>query len=79
MKIEEKIYKLGLKTLDELLLHRNSSKETIISIEDASVLSDMIVHVEPHSIITLDEREIREFYQEWFRYTIEKKAPICPI
>ena len=28
MKIEDKIFKLGLMMLDELLLHRNVSKET---------------------------------------------------
>lgn len=65
MKIEDKIYKLGLMALDELLLHRNSSKETTISIEDASILSDMIVHVGPHAIFTFDESEIKEFYQVW--------------
>ena len=49
--------------LDELLLHRNSSKITEVSIEDASILSDMIVHVNPHAIFTFSEEEITEFYQ----------------
>jgi hydrogenase maturation factor len=65
MKIEDKIYKLGLMALDELLLHRNVSKETKITIEDASILSDIIVHVGPHAIFTFDETEIKEFYQAW--------------
>lgn len=65
MKIEDKIYKLGLMALDELLLHRNSSKETEITIEDASILSFMIVHVGPHGIFTFNESEIKEFYQVW--------------
>ena len=62
MKIEDKIYKLGLMVMDELLLHRNSSKMTEVSIEDASILSDMIVHVNPHAIFTLSEEEIATFY-----------------
>lgn len=61
--IEEKIYALGLKTLDELLLHRNTSKVVSVTIEDAAILSDMIVHVEPHAIFTFDETEIEEFYR----------------
>jgi hypothetical protein len=65
MKIEDKIYKLGLMALDELLLHRNISKETVITIEDASILSDMIVHVGPHTVFTFDESEIAEFYWRW--------------
>ena len=68
MKIEDKIYKLGLAALDELLLHRNVSKEAIITIEDASVLSDMIVYVNPHAIFTFDEREIRDFYRALAEY-----------
>jgi hypothetical protein len=67
MNVNDKIYKLGLYTLDELLLHRNSSKETIISIDDASILRDLIVHVGPHGLFTFDEDEITEFYQKWFR------------
>jgi hypothetical protein len=62
MKIEDKIYKLGPAALDELLLHRNISKETIIRIEDASILRDMIVYVDAHAIFTFDETEIRDFY-----------------
>ena len=65
MKIEDKIYKLGLMALDELLLHRNISKETIITIEDATILSDMIVHVGPHGVFTFNEKEIGDFYREW--------------
>lgn len=67
MKIEDKIYKLGLMVMDELLLHRNTSKEITISIEDASILSVMIVHVGPHGIFTFNESEIDEFYWrgEW--------------
>ena len=68
MKIEDKIYKLGLATLDELLLHRNISKEVILTIEDASVLSDMIVHIDAHAIFTFSEREIRDFYQALMEY-----------
>ena len=67
MKIEDKIYKLGLMVLDELLLHRNVSKETKITIEDATILSDMIVHVGPHGVFTLNEREIDAFYREWVK------------
>jgi aminoglycoside N3'-acetyltransferase len=63
MKIEDKIYKLGLRTMDELLLHRNVSKQTEITLEDASVLSDFIVHVGPHAIFTFSEEEIEEFYR----------------
>ena len=62
MKIEDKIYKLGLAALDELLLHRNISKETTIRIEDASILRDMIVYVDAYAIFTFDETEIRDFY-----------------
>ena len=65
MKIEDKIYKLGLIALDELLLHRNTSKHIKITIEDAAILSDMIVHVGPHTVFTFDETEIKEFYQVW--------------
>lgn len=68
MKIEDKIYKLGLATLDELLLHRNISKEVIITIEDASILHDMIVHVNSHVIFTFDETEIASFYRIWAEY-----------
>ena len=68
MKIEDKIYKLGLATLDELLLHRNISKEVILTIDDASVLSDMIVHIDAHAIFTFSEREIRDFYQALMEY-----------
>lgn len=65
MKIEDKIYRLGLMAMDELLLHRNVSKKTEITIEDASILSGMIVHVGPHAIFTFDEEEIAEFYRVW--------------
>lgn len=75
MKIEDKIYKLGLMALDELLLHRNSSKETEITIEDASILSDMIVHVGPHGIFAFDESEITEFYQVWETDYQKRKKP----
>ena len=67
MKINDKIYKLGLMVLDELLLHRNVSKETKITIEDATILADMIVYVGPHGVLTLNEREIGAFYREWGR------------
>ena len=63
-RIEEKIYLLGLTVLDELLLHRNISKKTEVSIEDASILSDMIVHVDPHTIFTFSEAEIIKFYHD---------------
>jgi hypothetical protein len=73
MKIEDKIYKLGLMALDELLLHRNVSKETTITIEDGAILSDIIVHVGPHAIFTFDETEIKEFYQVWGNADQKKK------
>lgn len=73
MKLEDKIYKLGLITLDALLLHRNISKEVIITIEDAAILSDMIVHVNSHAIFTFNETEITNFYCLWADYRgIEK-------
>ena len=65
MKIEEKIYKFGLAVLDELLLHRNVSKNVNVSIEDSTILSHMIIHVGPHGILTFDENEIVNFYREW--------------
>jgi hypothetical protein len=65
MEVEEKIYKLGMNVLDELLLHRNISKTTSISLEDSKGLSDMIVHVDPHVIFTFDEEEIAIFYRMW--------------
>jgi hypothetical protein len=65
MKIEDKIFRLGLLALDELLLHRNSSKKMEITIEDAKILSDMIIHVGPHPIFTFDEEEILDFYHVW--------------
>ena len=68
MEINDKIYRLGLMVMDELLLHRNSSKITEVSIEDASILADMIVHVSPHVIFTFSEAEITDFYQNlWTR------------
>lgn len=63
--IKEKIYLLGLSALDELLLHRNISKRIEITLEDASILVDMIVYVGPHGILTFDESEIADFYQVW--------------
>jgi hypothetical protein len=65
MKIEDKIYKLGLMAMDELLLHRNVSKETKMTIENASILADMIVNVGPQVIFTFNEEEIAKFYQVW--------------
>ena len=73
MKIEDKIYKLGLVTLDELLLHRNISKETTITIEDSSALSDMIVHANGHAIFTFNEAEIRDFYRVLAEYDGSRK------
>ena len=67
MKIEDKIYLLGMAVLDELLLHRNISKKTEITLEDASILNNMIVHVDPHLIFTFSEFEIGEFYRAWGR------------
>ena len=61
--MKDKIYQLGLMVMDEVLLHRNSSKITEVSIEDASILSGMIVHVNPHTIFTFSEDEITYFYQ----------------
>jgi hypothetical protein len=65
MDIEEKIYKLGMDVLNELLLHRNISKVITISIEDSKALSDMIVYIVPHTIFTFDETEIADFYRVW--------------
>lgn len=74
-KIEDKIYMLGLMALDELLLHRNSSKHTEITIEDAEILSDMIVHVNPHAIFTFTEEEIVNFDRERIRFLSERTIP----
>lgn len=68
MKIEDKIFKLGLAVLDELLLHRNVTKKVEVSLEDAAALSDWILHVGPHGIITFNEEEIKDFYEIWRRY-----------
>ena len=65
MDIKEKIYKLGLATLDELLLHSNTSKSVEVSITDAAILSDKIVYVTPHAIFTFNESEIAAFYRVW--------------
>jgi len=65
MNIEEKIYKLGLAVLDELLLHRNVSKRVEVDLTEAAILSDMIVYVTPHAIFAFDESEIAEFYRVW--------------
>jgi len=65
MPIKDKIYKLGLAALDELLLHRNSSKKVELTITEAGILSEMIVNVDPHTIFTFDEDEIADFYREW--------------
>ena len=72
MKIEEKIYKFGIAVLDELLLHRNEDKNVNVSIEDAAILSDMIIHVGPHTILTFDENEIADFYRIWERNRYER-------
>ena len=64
MKLEDKIYLLGLTVLDELLLHRNISKKTEVFIEDASILSDMIIHVNPHFSFRFSELEITRFYRD---------------
>ena len=65
MEIEDKIYLLGMSALDELLLHRNTTKKTELTLEDATILRDMIVHVDSHAIFTFDEVEIEEFYRIW--------------
>jgi hypothetical protein len=68
MKLNEKIYLLGLRVMDELLLHRNSSKITEVSIEDTSILSEMFVHVNPHVVFAFSELEITEFHQNmWIK------------
>ena len=64
MKLEDKIYLLGLLLLDELLLHRNVSKKTEVFIEDASILSDILIHINSPIAITLNESEITEFYRD---------------
>lgn len=71
MEIEEKIYKLGINVLDELLLHRNISKSITVSIEDSNGLRNMTVHVEPHVIFTFNESEIADFYQIWSKMVEE--------
>ena len=67
MKINDKIYLVGLKVMDELLLHRNSSKTTFVSIEDASILSEYIIYFGPHTICTFSELEITKFYQDLWK------------
>lgn len=65
MTLDEKIYKLGFKLLDELLLHRNTSKSVDITLEDGRALAEFIIHVGPHTIITFSEAEIVAFYKCW--------------
>ena len=72
MNIEDKIYRLGLMALDELLLHRNTSKYIDISLDDASILSDFIVLVGPHAIFAFDESEIKEFYNTMWVIEMDK-------
>jgi hypothetical protein len=72
MKIEDKIYKLGLMALDELLLHRNISKETVITIEDASILKHFVEHFavqEPteHQIAKYKLHQC-EICKKWFSF-----------
>lgn len=77
MEIEEKIYKLGMSVLDEVLLHRNISKSVTVSIEDSDALSDMIVHVVPHAIFTFDEAEIADFYRVWSQGIVFPRHKLC--
>ena len=70
MNIKDKIYRLGLIALEELLLHRNVSKEIAITLEDGSALSDFIVHVGPHGIFTFSEEEIELFYEQYVRDSV---------
>jgi len=65
MKIEDKIYALGLAALDELLLHRNTTKKVTLTLTEAAILSDMIVYVGPHTIFTFSEDEIEAFCRLW--------------
>jgi len=67
MNIEERIYKLGLAALDELLLHRNISKKVDITLEDAAILSDLIVHAGPRAIFAFSEDKIAAFYRVWVK------------
>ena len=67
MNIKDKIYRLGLMEFDDLLLHRNTSKEILITLEDASILSDFIVHVGPYGIFTFSEDEMELFYERYVR------------
>ena len=63
-KIEDKIYVMGLKAFDELLLNRNTSKHIEISIEDTGILGNLIVHIGPHVSFPFSEEEITEFYRK---------------
>ena len=67
MNIKDKIYRLGLMALDELLLHRNTSKEIVITLEEASILSDFIVHIGQYGIFTFREEEMELFYERYVR------------
>ncbi|MEA1997702.1 MAG: hypothetical protein U9N61_00040 [Euryarchaeota archaeon] len=78
-KIENKIYMLGLSTLDELLLHRNISKKVEVGIEDSRALSDMIVHVGAHAIFSFDEKEIDDFYRLWALYKMKRLRSNCEV
>ena len=65
MNIKDKIYKIGLVALDELLLRRNVSKRVELTITEAAILSEMIISIDPHTVFTFSEDEIADFYREW--------------
>jgi len=66
MILEDKIYKLGLETMNELLLHRNTTKKTEITLTEAGILSEMIVSVGGYPLfISFKENDIADFYRIW--------------
>ena len=65
MNTKDKIYKLGLVVLDELLLHRNTSKSVDVTLTEAGILNDIIISVDPHTVFGFSEGEIADFYREW--------------
>jgi len=66
MNIEEKIHKLGLGVLDELLQSRNIAHSVEVRLEDTLLSDKLIIRISPHlAILSLSESEIAEFYRVW--------------
>jgi len=66
MDIEEKIRKLGLAVLDEVLLHRNISHSIELRLEDTMFLDGLVIRISPNlALLPLSESEIAEFYRVW--------------